>query len=253
MRKKLSLALRMQRRNRTYIRSLLLVAGMLLWSGYCMAQFELSSGIDLSYPLLLNKYNSKPNYGQISFGIRFGVAYKPPETQFFPILNISTGRTRLPLLQLDKNVVALNFNYINVMANENYVVRGPKSELYIYGGVGFSYLNRKSLTITGPGGEQMKTTIDSTAYITKTFPAVNLGFEYNYGESAGKDLYLTMGLNFQYIMLLNDRNSYFMTVKDATGTFTPHAASISGNLITPSFYIAIHYLLHHSGKSKMYL
>src|ERR1035441_6614150 len=70
---------------RKYSRQLLIIVFLLLSATYCSAQVELSSGIDLTYPLLLNSNNSKPNYGQISFGISFGIAYKPPETQFFPI------------------------------------------------------------------------------------------------------------------------------------------------------------------------
>lgn len=226
---------------------------VMLIPALCRGQYEVSSGIDLSYPLLVNHYNSRLNYSQISFGLRFGIAYKPAETQFFPILNFSVGRSRLPLMQLDKDVVALNFNYLNLMINENYVLRFPKSEVYLYGGIGFTNLARKSLTITGPGGEQKNATIDSVANITTTFPAINLGIEYNYGESAGKDLYLTMGLNFQYIMLLSERNIYHFTIKEYPYTILPYTASLTGNLITPSFYIAIHYLLHHHKKSKMYL
>ena len=162
---------------------LLVIFCFLLFAPDCIGQIELSSGIDLSYPVLINSTNSKLNYGQLSFGIRAGVAYKPPETQFFPILNLSFGRTRLPLQDFDKNIVALNFDYLNVMLNENFVVRGQNSELYIYGGIGFSYLMRKGITIGGTGGQTMKATIDSTANINKAFPAMNIGFEYNSGVS----------------------------------------------------------------------
>jgi hypothetical protein len=222
------------------------------WS-YSQAQIELSSGIDLSYPLLLNSHNSKIDYGQVSFGLQFGIAYKPENTQFFPILKPSFGHTRFPLQQFGKNVAALNFDYLNLMLNENYIVRFPRSEVFIYGGIGFSYLNRKGLKITGNGGESMKATLDSTANINKVFPAINIGFEYNYGESAGKDLYLTMGLNFQYILLLNDRNTYYITIKEPGGTVLPFTTNFTGNLISPGFYIAIHYMLHIHHKGGMYL
>ena len=218
------------------------------------AQIELSSGIDMSYPLLTNSSNTKLTYGQgqLSFGLRFGIAYKPPETQFFPILDVSFGRTRLPIKQFGSDVAALNFNYLNVMANENYIVHFPMSELFIYGGVGFSYLIRKSITVTGSGSGSMEASIDSTANVNSVFPAMNIGFEYNYGESAGKDLYLTMGLNFQYILLLADRNTYYVSIyqgpvqKNYEGSFT-------GNLISPGFYIAIHYMLHHKKANNYYL
>ena len=237
---------------RKYLKQTILVC-LLLPVIYCSGQIELSSGFDINYPVLINSNNAKINYGQITFGVRVGIAYKPPETQFFPILNISFGRTRLPLKQFDENVAALNFDYLNVMLNENYVMRFPNSEVFLYGGVGFSYLMRKGITIAGAGGEAMQAAIDSTGNITSVSPAMNIGIEYNYGESAGKPLYLTMGLNFQYILLLPDRNFYSITVDERNGIINNYSANLTGNIISPGFYIAIHYLLNVHKKSGMYL
>lgn len=231
---------------------LLCILFCLSFAGFADGQIELSAGIDVNYPVLLNSNNSKLNYGQFTFGMELGIAYKPEETQFFPILKPSFGRSRLPLKEFGKNVAVMDFNYINLMLNENYVVRFTKSELFLYGGIGFSYLNRKATKIMGSNGENMKLFIDSTANITKVFPAVNVGFEYNYGESAGKDIYITMGLNFQYVLLGNN-NNYFITIKEPGGIEVPYSTSISGNLISPSFYLAFHYLLHMHRKHSMYL
>ena len=218
-----------------------------------LGQYELSTGIDLNYPLLLNSNNSSINYGQIGFGINFGIAYKPEETQFFPILKTGYGRTRLPLKEVGRNVAVLNFTYLNEMLNENFIVRFTNSELFIYGGIGFSYLSGKGIKLAGPSGDQMSIGIDSLKNSYTFFPAVNIGFEYNYGESAGKDLYLTMGINFQYIMLLDKRNEYYFHIKDPSTGKTDYNASLTGNAITPGFYIALHYLLHFHKKSGMYL
>ncbi len=236
-----------------YIRQATCIIFFLFFSFYCKAQIELSTGFEASYPELLNSNNTRMNYGQISFGIRAGIAYNPEETQFFPILNLSYGRTRLPLQQFGKNVAALNFNYINVMLNENFIVTFPKSQLFIYGGIGFSYLINKGITVAGTGGETMQATIDSTANINKAFPAMNIGFEYNYGESTSKDLYLTMGLNFQYILLLAGRNTYYINVAEPGNNNYPYHASLTGNVISPQFYIAIHYKMHRKRGSSMYL
>ena len=238
---------------KTYHRYLASLTALLLCFAYRSgAQIELSSGIDMSYPFLLNASNTKLNYSQISFGLRFGIAYKPAETQFFPILDFSFGRTRLPLKQFGANVVAENFDYINLMVNENYIIRFPGSELFLYGGVGVSFLERKGVTITGSEGGTMQATIDSTANINSAFPAMNIGMEYNYGESAGKDLYLTMGLNLQYILLLNDRNTYYISV-DRGYVHTNYVGSFTGSVISPGFYIAIHYLLHRKKANNFYL
>ncbi len=217
------------------------------------AQIELSSGFDFSYPELINSNNAKMVYGQQSFGVRVGVAYKPAETQFFPILNVSFGRTRLPLKQFGKNIAVLNFNYVNVMLNENYIVTMPKCQLFIYGGVGFSYLMNKGIKVAGAGGETMQASIDSTKNVNNVFPAMNIGFEYNYGESAGKDLYLTMGLNFQYILLLSERNTYNISIAAPGNNYYHYQASLTGNVISPGFYIAIHYILHRKKSNNFYL
>ena len=223
---------------------ILLIICLSLLSPYCEAQIELSSGIDLSYPLLFNSNNKLPNYGQISFGPKLGIAYKPEDVQFFPILNFSFGRTRLPLKQFtNDNVAALAFNYVNVMINENFVVHFPQSQLFIYGGIGFSYLAQKGLALAGPRAGTMKSAIDSTANVNKVFPAMNLGFEYIYGESTGKDLYLSMGLNFQYILLLQERNTYYFSINNPGSGISSYKASLTGNVISPGFYIALHYII----------
>jgi len=238
---------------KTYTRALLCIACFLLLIGQAEAQIELSSGIDLSYPVLINSTNAKLNYGQISFGLRFGIAYKPAETQFFPILTTAFGRTRLPLQQFGQNVAFCGYDYLNVMLNENYIVRFPMSELFIYGGIGFTDLTHKAPGIAGPGGQAMEVTVDSIKYQSDVFPAMNIGFEYNYGESAGKDLYLTMGLNFQYVLLLAERNTYYLTVDERYGTINTYKTSLTGDIISPGFYIALHYLLRVHKKSGMYL
>ena len=226
---------------------------LLLFSFYCNAQIELSTGFDLSYPVLMNSDNKALNAGQITFGVRAGIAYKPAETQFFPILNLSYGRTRLPLQQFGENVAALNFNYADVMLNENYIVTFPKSQLFIYGGIGFSYLQERGITVAGTGGEAMQPSIDSTKNISKAFPALNVGFEYNYGESTGKDLYLTIGINFQYMLLLQDRNTYYIDVVQQRSKILTFTSNLTGSVIAPDFYIAIHYKMHKKRSSSMYL
>jgi hypothetical protein len=238
----------------TYLTRFICLSGVLLINTICRGQIELSSGIDMSYPQLINSNNTLVNYGQISFGLRFGVAYKPQNTQFFPLLTFAFGRTRLPLKQFNKNVAALNFNYVNVMINENYIIRFPTSQLFIYGGIGFSYLMDKGVTVAGAGGGTMQATIDSTENVSKAFPAMNLGFEYVYGASTDKDLYLGMGINFQYILLLAERNTYHVTVDEPNYHFQNLDASLTGNVVSPGFYIALHYIMHPSKKkSHMYL
>ena len=226
-----------------------MLACLLLSSVYSKGQIEVSSGIDITYPVLLNSYNSNLNYGQFSFGLRFGVAYKPEETQFFPILNLSLGRTRLPLTDFGPDdVAALNFNYLNLLLNENYIVNFPNWQLFIYGGIGFSHLSQKGLKLLGPSAESMQSQIDSTKYLSSTFPAMNIGFEYNDAKAIGKDLYLTMGIDFQYILLLSDRNNYYITIKEPGNVVKSYSPSLVGNVISPGAYIAIHYLLPHLKK-----
>jgi hypothetical protein len=239
-------------KTRKFLITIHALAGLLFFTSFAYGQIELSSGIDINYPLLLNKDNTKISYGQLTFGFNIGVAYKPPETQFFPVLKSSFGRTRLPIKQFGQNVAVINCDYINEMLNENIILRFTNSQLFIYGGIGFSYIKNRGLKVAGPGGETMDSYIDSTANINKVFPAMNIGFEYNSGVSVDKELYLTMGINFQYILLLQDRNSYFITVKQQ-GAFNKYSGSLTGGVISPGVYIAIHYLLHLKKKHSFYM
>ncbi len=234
---------------------------IILFSSYCgYAQIEATTGIDMSYPLLINKNNNRINYSQISFGLRFGISYKPPQTQFFPTLDFSFGRTRLPLKQFEVNDVDLNFNYLNLMLNGNYVISLGENDnsLYMIGGIGFADLNQKGLYIAGKNGQAMNASIDSTANINKIFPAIGLGMEYVYGASVNRNLYLSLGLYFQYIYLLPENNSYYVTVRDFQGKYLSLNANLEGHPIIPTFYISIHYLLGKNlifwhKKNSMYL
>lgn len=214
---------------------------------YSYAQIQVSTGIDMSYPLLLNNDNNKPNYGQIGFGLRFGVSYKPTETQFFPTLNFSFGRTRLPLKDFEQNVACVNMDYLNLMLDGNFVVPFENGNaLYIIGGIGFAKLNRAGLTISGKNGGAMDIHLDSVANSNKLFPAINLGFEYVYGESNNKNLYMSLGFNFQYIYLLSERNTYYMSVRDYQQNNFGLKAGLVGHVISPNFYITLHYLMGNS-------
>jgi hypothetical protein len=232
-----------------------LLAGVmcLLGAAGAKAQIELSNGIEMSYPFLFNSSNSKINYGQITFGLRGGIAYKPSQTQFFPILNVSFGRTRLPLYDYnDKDVAVINFNYLGLMLNENYIVNFPQSQLYIYGGIGMTGLFRQGLGLAGKGSGAQEIHLDSTANTNRIFPALNIGFEYVYGESVNRRLYLGIGINFQYTLLLANSNTYYATVHEDAYTYNSFKASMTGNVLSPGFYIALHYMIGHK-HSSMYL
>ncbi len=233
-------------RTRKTIRLWLLVLMLMIAAlPVCNAQVEVSSGIDMSYPLMFNKYNQRLNYGQISFGVRLGVSYKPQGTQFFPTLNYTFGRTRLPLQQIGTNVACENFNYQNVMLNGNYVITfNNQNSLYIIGGIGFMDYARAGATLSGKGGEASNINIDSVSNITKIFPSIGLGMEYVYGDAVNQKLYMSLGLNFQYIIFLQNDNYYHLTVEDYNLQKTvAYSTYLSGHAIIPTFYITLHYLL----------
>jgi hypothetical protein len=214
------------------------------------AQIELSSGIDMSYPLLLNSNNSNLYYNQLSFGIRVGLSYKPTNTQFFPTLYYSIGRTKLPLKQFEDNVSTLAFTYQNVILNGNFVITfNNNNSLYLIGGIGFSNLKEKFPDISGKNALQMSSHVDSTSNVNRIFPAMALGFEYVYGGAVNRNVYMSLGLTFQYTILFAEQNYYHITVIDAQGNAVPVSAYMSGNLITPNFNITLHYLL---GKSIIF-
>ncbi len=152
----------------------------LLFSCYCSAQTELSAGIDLGYPQLITNNNTVINAGEISSGFHAGIAYKPEELQFFPGLNLSYGNIWLPLQQGGKDIADLKFNYINVMVNENFAINFPRSQLVIYGGIGFLHLAEKGIPVADRNAKTMLASIDSTANVSKTFSAMNIGWSTGY-------------------------------------------------------------------------
>jgi hypothetical protein len=214
---------------------------MLSLAQFCMAQVELSTGIEFGYPMLINN-NKLVDAGQISSGLKFGVTYKPEEVQFFPTLDCSFGNSRLPLQHMGEHITSLEFNYLNVMLNETYVIRHPRTQLFLYGGIGFSRLKERGVA---PGGnETIVTTIDSTLNINKVFPAMNIGFAFDLSEPNDKMLYMTIGVNFRYTFLPPGHNTYYVTVAEQGNNINNRETSLTGNLIRPDFYIAVHCKLH---------
>ena len=208
------------------------------------AQIEVSSGIDMSYPLLLNSNNSSLYYNQVSFGVRVGVSYKPTGTQFFPTLYYSIGQTTLPLKQFENNVSTLVFRYQHVMLNGNFVISFENNNaLYLIGGIGFSDLKEKFPSISGTNGLAMSSHIDSTKNTNRVFPAMGIGMEYVYGASANRPIYISMGLYLQYVLLLAEQNTYNLTIIDAQKSVVPIHANLSGNLLIPTFSLTLHYML----------
>src|SRR5690348_1210266 len=115
-----------------YVRRSLSFLLFLFCSYYANAQIELSAGLDFSYPQLWTSSNTVINAGQFSAGLRGGLAWKPENILFYPSLNLSYGRARLPLQEAGKGVATINFNYLAAMLNENYVVTLSRSQLLLY-------------------------------------------------------------------------------------------------------------------------
>ncbi len=232
----------------------------LLFTNYAQAQIEVSSGIDITYPLLLNQYNSRLNYNQFNAGMHFGISYKPANTQFFPTLDFAVGRTRYPITQFENNDAYINFNYTNLVLNGNFVVAVREyNTLYLIGGIGFSQLNQKGVGISGSNGDAMSINLDSTKNLDKRFPLISLGFEYVYGEKdSHRPVYLSFGFKVQYTYLFAERNTYFVSVQDAQRNYLHLQGSLIGRVYTPLFYVSIHYMLGNSimfwkKKNSMYL
>jgi hypothetical protein len=216
----------------------------LLVGHFSYAQIELSGGIDMSYPILLNNFNNKLTYQQFGFGGHIGISYKPPETQFFPTLNFGLAPSVLPLQQFGKNVAVTHIRYLSLMLNGNLVATFRNgNSLYFLGGIGFADLKHSFVSIAGSGGEAMRIHLDSLTNESSTFPAIGLGVEYVYGESANRNLYLSLGAYCQYILLLPGRNDYYLTVRDQSAKVTNLSPSLTGRVFYPTLYISLHYLL----------
>jgi len=207
------------------------------------AQIELSNGIEVGYPILTNKYNSNIYYKQVTAGLRFGLSFKPAQTQFFPTLNFSFGRTRLPVQQIGDNVAVANMNYLSLMLNGNFVVPFENGNtLYMLGGIGFTKFTSKGLVLAGPHADAEYIHQDSLNNVTKVFPSIGLGFEYVYGQATNSKIYLSLGLMMQYIYLFADRNEYKGTMEDINGKFHDINASMTGHAFVPMGNITLHIL-----------
>jgi len=207
------------------------------------AQVEISNAIEFGYPVLLNKSNSNMFYSQVTGGLRFGLSFKPQETQFFPTLSFSFGRTRLPMAQFEDNVAVINMNYLSLMLHGNFVIPFENGNtLYVLGGIGFTKLKERGLAISGHNALAMSIHLDSTQNVNKVFPALGLGFEYVYGSGANSKIYLSFGFMMQYIYLFAGRNSYYATVVDDQARDVPVHGDLTGHVFAPTINITLHVL-----------
>jgi len=211
------------------------------------AQIELSNAIEFGYPVLLNKSNSNMFYSQVTGGLRFGLSFKPEGTQFFPTLNFSFGRTRLPMAQFEQNVAVINMNYLSLMLHGNFVIPFENGNtLYVLGGIGFTKLKERGLAISGHDALAMTIHKDSVLYPNKVFPSVGLGFEYVYGSAVNSKVYLSFGFMMQYIYLFTGHNEYYATVVDDQGRDVPVQGNMTGHVFAPTINITLHWLTGNS-------
>ncbi|MGN6567271.1 MAG: hypothetical protein ACTHJ0_04930 [Flavipsychrobacter sp.] len=211
------------------------------------AQVELSNAIEFGYPVLLNKSNSNMFYSQVTGGLRFGISFKPQQTQFFPTLNFSFGRTRLPMAQFEQNVAVINMNYLSLMLHGNFVIPFENGNtLYVLGGIGFTKLKERGLAISGHDALAMSIHLDSVQNANKVFPALGLGFEYVYGSGVNSKVYLSFGFMMQYIYLFAGRNSYYASVVDDQGRDVPVHGDMTGHVFAPTINITLHWLTGNS-------
>lgn len=211
-----------------------------------IAQIEIANAIDIGYPQMTNGNNLKNTYGQIASGLRFGVSYKSQDVHFFPTLYYSLGLERLPVKQINNNAVALDLGYQNLLINMNIIFpQGERgNEIYLIGGLGGVKLHPKDLYVGGPGGQTMRVTQDSTKNIQQYFPALEIGLEYVYGAATNPNVYISMGVNLEYIYLLPNQNAYYTTVTDNKGNNTSVNGALTGNAVIPTFSLCLHYLLN---------
>ena len=207
-------------------------------------QVEVSANLELGYPFMTNQYNSKLLYNQLTPGVRLGLSYKPEDTQFFPTLHYTFGRTKLPLRELGKNVAVMELNYQNLMLSGNFVIHYEDySQLYIYGGIGVVQLKNKGLVVSGRNGNLITAKIDSSANIDKRYPAINLGFEYVVGNTMDNNIYISVGANVQYWYFVTNRNNYFLDITEANGNSYVTESALTGHAFVPYFYMSLHYML----------
>ncbi len=126
------------------------------------------------------------------------------------------------------------------MVNENFVADYGTNRLLLFGGIGFTYMKTKGAAPSG--NETLQTSIDSTANITHLFPAINVGMEY--AAYTGVNWHLGFGVSVKYTVLFERKNDYYITVSEPGNKVYEYAAHLSGNLLTPGLYVAVHYNIH---------
>lgn len=202
---------------------------------------NISLGLQDNFPFLIN---DKIQYQKLSSsGGRLDIHYQPENSLFSP--SISFGLTTIDLnpssIQFN-NALFIRFTNWNLMLNGHYTALNlSKGQFTIYAGIGLSCLYESSVGIVNDNALMLS--FDSTSPKLKLLPTIHIGCEYMRRISRNHPLFLGIGINISYTDIFNDKNSnYTLNVEDSQYNYYTLHAHLSGQLISPGFYLMAHYI-----------
>jgi hypothetical protein len=206
------------------------------------AQVELGAGASIGFPLSYNKNVGDYNHSSGSPGLRMHFNYVKEDATFIPAVSFNYSKWLLPVVRFGtEKVLSMDFNVTALTLGGMIRKVNGDREFRIGPGIGLAWLKGKGVSINGNPELISNVFEDSSAYITRFTPFVNLSGEYIIPVTSAAPVFLGIGVQLQYAYFFEGDTKYRVDIVDNQFQYYKLEPELSGSVINPLIYVVIYY------------
>lgn len=224
----------------------IIVAGVLMLASITgTAQVDVGAGVELGFPLMFNGLVGDHHHASATPGARVVLNYAPEEARFVGTLTAGVSSFILPMLRFNSqlDVLYMNFTNTNVTLMGRFRKKYDNDAELLYGvGAGVNFLKGNRVQISKRSDNDINRIIeDSTLYNQAALPAFYGNAEYIRPLNSDGKFYYGIGVQLQYIYMLDQGLDYRIDMIDKNGQYFSLNPQLTGHVINPMFYINLYY------------
>lgn len=211
------------------------------------AQVDVGLGAELGFPFLFNQEVRNHNHASGAPGVRGIITYAPENGFLTGSLIAGYNQTILPMVRFNGglDVLYMRFRNTNVTLLGRFKKEMGGDAQLLYGvGVGAQFLTGTGVQVSKRSDNDISRIIaDSTNYNKITLPTFNLNVEYIRPASQGSKFYYGIGVQLQYVYLLDQTETYRVDIIDKNLQYYSLRPQLTGNIINPVVFANLYYRL----------
>lgn len=227
------------------LKKIKLFCGALLICSSSYAQVDVGAGVELGFPLMFNGLVGDHHHAAATPGARVVLNYAPDEAKFTGTLVGGVSSFMLPMLRFNnlQDVLYMNFTNVNVTLLGRFRKSFDNDAELLYGvGVGANFLKGNRVQISKRSDNEIVRIIeDSTLYNRATLPSFYVNAEYIRPMNSTGKVYYGIGVQLQYIYMLDQGLSYRIDMIDKNFQYFSLNPELTGHVLNPMFYINLYY------------